>query len=195
MAAHQNIIVSLELEVQGSPLFGGAGPTRVLEAGTVGLVGRITQPSYVDGARVYEFFPAGWSTTAAAAKNPQFKIVVVAETVVLPQFARLGSATEEPVVSVPIVEAGYARLRHVALSPRIGHLGVKCCLEYAAGLGTFEVRPIPDTRRPRGPFVGRLLAAAPAATRWTGPGPVADVEFFRQRNYDIAPTTARGSRR
>jgi len=187
MAAHQNVIVPLELEVKGTPLSFTPGGHRVLEAGTVGFVGKRSMAPYIEGARVYEFYPAGWSDTPAAAINDTeelLKIAVVAETVVLPLFGPI-TGGEEPVVSVPIFEAGYARLRHVGVEPQIPCLGTRCKLRYSPSQNIFMLNLIEDASL-RSTYVGRIISATKTGPAYAGPEvDVGDVEFFRQRPYKI----------
>ena len=192
MGTHPGIVVGLEVEVKGKPAYAGRGGSRILEAGTVGFIGEKVKPAYVlDSPVVYEFFPAGYSKTPAAFKSRGRapRPVVLAESVVLPAFSMFDD--EEPVVSIPIREAGYARISNVGIQKGVQMAASRCRLVYDPGQNIFTIEDQLGNLPSTGAFVGRLLSATRTDPLFSGiESQTFDVEFFRQRAVQFAVSGA-----
>jgi hypothetical protein len=184
MGTHQGIVVALEVEVKGKPTYAGRGGSKILEAGTVGFIGDRVNPPYVlDSPIVYAFYPAGYSKTATAEKDNKSRLrpVVLAESVVLPAFSMFDD--EEPVVSIPIHEAGYARISNVEIKSGVEMAATRCRLVYDSGQNIFAIERQTGRHPAHGTFVGRILSATRTEPLFSGiESQTCDVEFFRQRN-------------
>lgn len=191
MGSHQGIVVALEVEVKGKPTYAGRGGSRILEAGTVGFIGERVNPPYVlDSPIVYAFYPAGYSKTAdASMKKAPLRPVVLAESVVLPAFSMFDD--EEPVVSIPIHEAGYARISNVEIRSDVEMAATRCRLVYDDSQNIFAIERQTQQHPAHGTFVGRILSATRTDPLFSGiESQTYDVEFFRQRNVQFAVSAA-----
>lgn len=177
MASTQSTIVSLTVMVKGRPTtVGSRVSARVIEKGTVGFLGdKVETAPWEYSPDIYEFFPNRYTETPGAGGYPR-KIVVVAETVVLPDLY------DEPTVAIPIYEAGFTYLSDVAVDPGILTTGRRCMLHFENG--GFTLKPL---RNPTyGPFVGRILSCLPSTPLFSGgTARTSNVEFFRQRELQL----------
>jgi hypothetical protein len=190
MAAHQSIIAALRVRVKGRPTKPG-GRHGVIPAGTIGYIQGSTPYNAWDATtKIYNFYPNNFTETKSTLTDAH-RIIVLAEDVVY-HVSEASDPNLEPVVDIPICEAGYARI--IGLSAGSG--GVprnlrRCVIEIdtSGPLAKFVLRELDGTRtttrKEKVPvWAGRLLSKTKSRTAFIfapDSSDTYDVEFFRLR--------------
>jgi len=199
MAAHQSIVATLCVKVQGIPTNRPAGTAtsrvgrHVIPAGTPGLVSGVEPANPWDtDDKIYHFFPANYSkTTARDVVTPDTadgkrRIVILAEAV---EYHQNEGDEDGPVVHIPIVEAGYTRITSLFPDPAGLSALARCRLVFDRATERFVLKQLDGSAKNSVDnwYAGRLLTAQPTSSPlfFSTASPTVDVEFFRQRPIEF----------
>ena len=199
MAAHQSIVATLCVKVQGIPTNRPAGTAagragrHVIPAGTPGLVYG-TEPAnpWDTDDNIYHFFPANYSKTTARNVvnldgNGKRRIVILAEAV---EYHQNEGDKDGPVVHIPIVEAGYTRITSLVPDPADISALARCRLVFDRANERFVLKQLDGigVASVDNWYAGRLLTAQPTSSPlfFSTASPTVDVEFFRQRPIEFS---------
>ncbi len=179
MAAHQSIVESFFVTIEGRPKGGRESNARVLFSGTIGVLLKTGFDEWKHQMQ-YSFYPNNFTNTNGSIGN-EGKIAVLAEDVVL-------NLEKSAPVAVSISVAGFTRIKNINVSSEVQELDRGAILFDGTNFNLIPLQKLAissdlEENIKKIWFVGRLIFQKQSESPffYTSSTPTRDIEFFRQR--------------